>query len=225
MNDNEARRQEEEVLPAVQTEEGDFSDQSGNRIARDVSGNDLAKDGESVCKDQGETRDGRAEDPLDDQKDCGDDQKVLAVPDALGQDPGARDEEDPRAGILELREKLKDLEERLNAREAALLRLDRECGEFRELYPDVAFSSLSDKVWEDVQKGIPIAAAFALYERRCALTEELANKSNGENKKRAPGAVSGGEEEYFSPGEVRAMSQEEVRKNYDKIVYSMQKWN
>ena len=92
-------------------------------------------------------------------------------------------------------------------------------------YPETPLSSLPDAVWADVQAGVPMAAAFALAERRRLRLEEKAAKSNAENKKTAPEGLFGGEKCYFSPSEVRAMSPAQVRANYEKIIYSMQKWN
>ena len=224
MNDEQNSRPEE-VIPAAPMEEGEFCDRSGSRITRTVPGDALAEDCESLCEDQSKTGGGRGKDPLCNEEAGANDQEVLAVPDSLGENLSPCDEEDPRAGILELREKLKELEERISAKEAAYLRLERECGEFRELYPGISLGSLSDSVWADVQKGVPVAAAYALYERRRALTEELAERVNAANKKNAPGKVSGTEAEFFSPAEVRKMSRKQVRENYDKIIYSMQKWN
>ena len=93
------------------------------------------------------------------------------------------------------------------------------------LYPQTPLSSLPDNVWQDVKQGIPLAAAYALAERRRAYTEALASSTNEQNKKCSAGAISSTENEYFSPSEVRAMSQGEVRANYQKIMRSMQKWN
>lgn len=222
---NEQTVQPEEILCAGQTEEGEMSEQSGSRTAGNLPCDSEGENRESSSEGEGEALKLREEAPRGDGEDRTDDPQVLAMPDPLGEDPRLRDEEDPGRGISQLREELKRLEERVAAKEAAYLRLEREYAEFQELYPGVAFASLSDKVWEDVKNGIPIAAAFALYERRRALTEEIAKKSNAENQKKAPGALSGSEENYFTPAEVRAMNRDQVRANYEKIISSMQKWN
>ena len=117
------------------------------------------------------------------------------------------------------------LEERIAEREATYRRLERECAEFRELYPETPLSALPDKVWADVQAGVPMAAAFALAERKRMILEAEAERVNRENKKNAPEGLSGSEEVYYSPAEVKAMTQEQVRKNYEKIIQSMEKWN
>ena len=126
---------------------------------------------------------------------------------------------------MELREELKEIKAQLASRDAARRRAEGEYEEFRALYPGIPLSSLPDSVWEDIQSGVPLAAAFALAERRRTLLEESARAQNRENKKRAPSGLEGTETPYFSPAEVRAMTPEEVRNQYDKIIASMQKWN
>ena len=105
-----------------------------------------------------------------------------------------------------------------------MTRIDRECEEFRSLYPDVPLSALPDSVWKDTESGIPLAAAYALADRRRIRTEELAAEANLRNKGRSSGSLEGTAPEYFSADEVRAMSQKEVRRNYQKILRSMSHW-
>ena len=224
MNDSKNCTEEETLLPE-QTKEGEVYDQPGNRDSRDLLRDDEKQNDPSVREDQDGAEESRGEDPGNDLAPCGDDPQVLEVSHPAGEDPDPRPEKDERARILELREELNELEARIAAREATYKKLERECAEFRELYPGVPLESLSDKVWEDVQNGVPVAAAFALAERRRILLEEKAQKSNAHNKKNAPGSVSGSEENFFSPAEVRAMTREQVRENYEKIMLSMQKWN
>ena len=72
---------------------------------------------------------------------------------------------------------------------------------------------------------IPLAAAFALEERKKLLLKERAEAVNAENRQRSSGSVTGTENVYFSPAEVRAMSQAEVRRNYNLIIESMKSWH
>ena len=74
-------------------------------------------------------------------------------------------------------------------------------------------------------QGIPIAAAYALFERRRFTTEQKALEYNHANARRSSGSLEPTAPDYYSPAEVRAMSQSEVRANYDKIMRSMQKWH
>ena len=128
-------------------------------------------------------------------------------------------------GMEQLRAELNRLRKELGERDAFFARIGQECEEFGTLYPNTALSSLPDSVWEDVKRGIPMAAAFALSERRRAVRDAVAAKSNLENTARSSGALTPTDNEYFSPSEVRAMSQAEVRANYQKIMRSMQKWH
>lgn len=139
-------------------------------------------------------------------------------------DPGVPALQAPSNGIDELRNELKQLREQLASRDAFFTRLGNEYEEFKALYPDTSPETLSENIWKDVLRGVPLAAAYALAERRRQHAEAQAEKSNLENRLRSPGAVSGSEKEYFTPAEVRAMSRQEVRDNYQKIMYSMKKW-
>ncbi len=143
-------------------------------------------------------------------------------PDPVASEPAQPSEEDR---LEQLRGELNRLRSELAARDEMLTRIGTECEEFRQLYPERTLSDLSDSVWEDVRRGVPIAAAFALSERRRQLTEQKAMESNLANGRRSAGSVNGTENEYFSPAEVRAMSQTQVRENYQKIMRSMQKWH
>ena len=68
---------------------------------------------------------------------------------------------------------------------------------------------------------IALAAAYALYEKREALRREN-SKKNAEHSWHSMKDGAGGE--YYSPSEVRSMSQKEVHKNYKKIIESMKHW-
>ncbi len=127
--------------------------------------------------------------------------------------------------LEQLRSELTALRASLAAKEALLERIGIECEEFRSLYPETPLTALSDRVWEDVGRGLPIAAAYALAERRRALTEARAKASNHENSLRSAGAVESAENNYFSPDEVRKMTPEEVRTHYQTIMRSMQSWH
>jgi len=147
-----------------------------------------------------------------------------SLPDPDPCDP-APDESDPIDRLEQLRAELTKVREELAEQKAFWERVGNECAEFCELFPTVSLAALPDGVWKDVGRGIPLAAAYALSERRRAVTEAAAKKSNAENRQRSSGALCATEEGYFSPAEVRAMSRDEVRKNYQNIMYSMQKWH
>jgi hypothetical protein len=104
-------------------------------------------------------------------------------------------------------------------------RLDAEWQEFCALYPDVEAETVPDTVWEKVKQGLPLAAAYALHERRRLCRERAAEEVNRENARRSSGSMrTAGEEEFYSPEEVRAMGAREVRSKYGRILESMKRW-
>ena len=96
-----------------------------------------------------------------------------------------------------------------------------ELDEFCLLFPSVPLSALPGEVREAVDGGVPLAAAYALYEKREA-HRAAAGKRSAEGSWRGMSESGGGE--YYSPAEVREMSQKEVHKNYRRIMESMKHW-
>ena len=98
---------------------------------------------------------------------------------------------------------------------------------FRKLFPEVKGEEIPQEVWARVEKGESLAASYALFAVKQYREEERVKLVNEENGKKAPPPVegSGGEGDYFSPEAVKNMSRSEIRKNYDKILSSMEKWN
>ena len=120
---------------------------------------------------------------------------------------------------------LEALKAEIGKKEEENSRMLSEYSEFSELFPDVALDSVSESVWENVKRGVPLAAAYALYDRKQYISERDAQTANEKNRANSAGAVGGTSgEEYYSPAEVRAMSREQIRANYDKITASMKKW-
>lgn len=97
-----------------------------------------------------------------------------------------------------------------------------EVAELGELYPFVRLSEIPAEVWTSP---LPLSAAYALYERKSEQVRQAAERANRRNADRSTGALSLGCEPYFTPEEVRAMSQKEVRENYDAILRSMKRWH
>lgn len=120
---------------------------------------------------------------------------------------------------------LEALKSEIGKKEEENSRMLSEYSEFSELFPDVALDSVSESVWENVKRGVPLAAAYALHERKNYLAERDAQTVNDKNRANSAGSVGGtAGDEYYSPAEVRAMSREQIRANYDKITASMKKW-
>ena len=126
-----------------------------------------------------------------------------------------------RSEIAALKEQIAKLEA-LKQTEARIL---AEIGDFCALFPDVPVEELPDEVWESVRAGAPLAASYALYERKkCEEVKRIA-AINAKNASRSPGAAgTDTASEFFTPDEVRRMSRAEVHANYSKIKESMKKW-
>ena len=119
-----------------------------------------------------------------------------------------------------LRAALAEKEQLLADMAAMQERYAAEFAEFRKEFPDVPLGRVTDAVWDEMKKGVPLCAAYALAEHRAA--KEARATSREAN---AWHSLSGGTDEgLFSPAEVRAMTQYEVRRNYDRILESMKRW-
>ena len=98
--------------------------------------------------------------------------------------------------------------------------------EFALTFPKRTVESISEEVWESVRCGVPLAAAYALYEKKREASEEFTREVNQRNAERSSGAISSSASTgYYSSSEVKKMSPSEVRKNYNLIIESMKKWN
>ncbi len=129
-----------------------------------------------------------------------------------------------REDLAELRQEVTRLRALLVENEARAQRMRDECAELAELYPSLSPNDLPDEVWDAVRKGVPIAAAVALSERKKFLLSKKAEAANLANRSRSSGAVERAKNGFYSIDEVRAMSASEVRENYQNILKSMQKW-
>ena len=139
-------------------------------------------------------------------------------------DRGAAFTQEGAIELERLRSELTHLQEEISKRDMRLEQISKEFEEFNTLYPNISLSTLQDSVWSDVRRGIPIAAAYALAQRREEHIAQKAALSNLHNQQLSSGALQPVKSDYFSPDEVRAMSQSEVRANYQKIIQSMEKW-
>lgn len=162
-----------------------------------------------------------------------DDQELELMPETeeqLSDDvrPTEEDSEDTaqQTELELLRNEVKTLRAELDEKTAIAERISAQLGELAELFPDVTPAAIPQDVWEQVKNGTPLAAAYALYERRSFIKNKHATEINEKNARLSSGkAGSSATKEYFSPDDVRAMSRSEVRANYSKIIESMKKWN
>ncbi len=106
-------------------------------------------------------------------------------------------------------------------------KMEQDIALFHELFPDVKAEDIPQEVWDQVEGGESLAAAYALYSIKMLRQEEKIRKVNEKNEKSAPPRIrhDGTEAEYFSPEAVKAMSRSEIKKHYDAILRSMEKWN
>lgn len=133
------------------------------------------------------------------------------------------EEDDP---VATLRAEIEQLRSELEAARLQNEKTAAEVGEFHTLFPECSLSSIPDTVWDQVKEGIPLAASYALYEKKREAAARRAAAVNLENAKRSAGiAGQDAPAEYFTPDEVRAMSPSQVRQHYTKILESMQSWN
>lgn len=133
------------------------------------------------------------------------------------QDAPASDGEDE---LAQLRARVCELEAQIEQRE----RVGRECEEFEQYFPDVPLRAVPDEVWGRVRTGVPLSAAYALYEARSRRESETAQREAERHAMMSVGIPDEAGRDYFSPAQVRAMSQREVRENYDRIFESMRHW-
>lgn len=97
----------------------------------------------------------------------------------------------------------------------------------RALFPELTPEQIPEEVWKKVSEGESLAASYALFYLKEQKEKERIETHNRENEEKALGKIRQDKdsEEYYSPETVRKMSQKEVRKNYDAILRSMDRWN
>lgn len=128
--------------------------------------------------------------------------------------------------LIRLRAEVKELNEKLLRKENEAKKIAEELGGFGEAFPEAEIKSLPDEVWESVKSGNSLAASYALYLHKTERRKARISEQNDRNAYFSAGHLGkSAESEYFSPDEVKRMSQSEVRANYSKIMESMKKWN
>lgn len=127
---------------------------------------------------------------------------------------------------LELKAEIDKLRAEIDSIGAKRAAFISEIKEFAEIFGADNVSNIPDEVWESTNRGVPLAAAYALYEKKAAQRAEMTERVNKKNESMSAGAIKNATNpEFFSPTEVRAMSAKEVKKNYNRIIESMKKWN
>ena len=131
---------------------------------------------------------------------------------------------DDATTIESLMTRVRELEQEIEMRQTLSERMARECEEFEAYFPEVSLRTLPDNVWTQVHAGVPLAAAYALYERGVQNQKRAAEVQAARKDALSTGLPGAAQSSYFSPSQVRAMSRQEVRENYDRIFESMRHW-
>ncbi len=95
--------------------------------------------------------------------------------------------------------------------------------EFCELYPDIDVDNLPEEV--AAQTTLPLAAAYALYERKRLRAAQLAAQANAENEQKSSGAIhhDGEGDGEYTIDQIRRMSAGQVHRNYQSILHSLKR--
>ena len=98
--------------------------------------------------------------------------------------------------------------------------------EFLDLFPDVGEEQIPEEVYKYAKEsGASLAASYAVYHRKLQLAKEKAEKRALETQRKSPGPMGGSayglSERLFTTDEIRAMSADEVKRNYKQIMKSL----
>ncbi len=116
--------------------------------------------------------------------------------------------------------------QRLSAIIDNIKREAREAQAFAELFPEVKADEIPDCVKKQAEtEGIPVVAAYAIYDRRRTLERKKCSEILERSAARSSGMIAGGavQEDYFTVDQIRMMSPREVRKHYKAIMKSLSK--
>ena len=122
------------------------------------------------------------------------------------------------------RDEISRLREELARERETFARLADGYDELSELYPGADLRSMPDSFRDNVRRGVPPAAAYALEMRRREVDAARAAEAERLARENSAGGLRGADSSLFSPDEVRAMSRDEVRNNFGRILESMKNW-
>ena len=121
-------------------------------------------------------------------------------------------------------EEISRLRDELAREKETFSRLAEGYEELSELFPGADLRSMPDSFRENVRRGVPPAAAYALEMRRREVDADRAADAERIAREKSAGGLRGADSSLFSPDEVRAMSRDEVRSNFGRILESMKSW-
>ncbi len=115
--------------------------------------------------------------------------------------------------------------EELRRDKALKANLEKELEVLMAVFPEITADDIPDEVFERCDNGNGLAAQYALHYVTSQKKKEETQKNNEENAKSAPPEIHNSEDEaFFTPEAVKAMSDDEIRRNYKAIMKSMEKW-
>ena len=119
---------------------------------------------------------------------------------------------------------LKAENERMKALLEKAERLRNEGDELKLLFPEADVETLPDEVNADWEKGIPLAAAYSLWDKRRQVAKANADAANRLNAEGSPGPIEndGAANGHFTLDDIRRMPREEVRNYLDRIYKSLE---
>ena len=124
-----------------------------------------------------------------------------------------------------LRSRISELESMLAAESGRNARELNERREFCRIFSGVDPDALPDEVLAQRDAGVPLAAAYALYEK--LRQNELSAAAEADRKNASslnPSVSHGGSATFFTANEVKGMSSRQVRENLHGILRSMKHW-
>lgn len=94
------------------------------------------------------------------------------------------------------------------------------------LFPKLNASAVPDEVWDRVREGDSLSAAYCLWLVKTVKEKKRIDGVNSRNAHAALPPVSDDSERegFFTRDTVRNMSREQIRKNLDRILKSMDSW-
>ena len=166
--------------------------------------------------------DGDGDEP-DDESEVTDEEKADEEKEPTDERNGYEKQLEERISVMQNR--LDSICSQIEGQQKKLEKAMSDYNEFFGLYPDIDIKSIPDSVWESVNSGVPLAAAYALCERKKEVERQTAERINERNRTMSSGQIgSVSPQTYLSPAEVRAMSASEVRANFSLITESMKHW-
>jgi len=120
---------------------------------------------------------------------------------------------------------LREENRRLRHEDETRKRFTEESEELLLLFPEAQTDALPEEVKANWEKGMLLAAAYALWDKRRILAETNAEASNRLNAAASPGPVTndGSGEGNFTLEEIKRMPGSEVRKYLERIYRSLEK--